>query len=381
MAINDISLTAGMRSNLTSLQQTAQLLDRTQYRLSTGKKVNSAIDNPTAFFAAKSLNSRASIIDGLKDAMGQAIQTVTAADKGITAISSLIEQAKGVAQQAAAAQAVDSMTITLASVAALDTVTVGGVTFTATDSSTPGSDEFYQGGTDAEDAAALAEVINDNTTLTGLGYSASVNGSVVTISRTDYSVTSTDVTTSNGTRLAAASDDATAELDSLVTQYNTIRAQIDTLAADSGYKGKNLLSGSTGSGLLTVKFEGKHSLDVVGFDASSSGLNITEADWNTGQASTAAAAISSDSDLLDTALSTLRTNAAAFSANLSIITTRQEFSTDMVNTLTQGADKLTLADTNEEGANMLMLQTRQSLGTTALSLSAQAAQSVLRLFG
>lgn len=381
MAINDISLTAGMRSNLTSLQQTAQLLDRTQYRLSTGKKVNSAIDNPTAFFAAKSLNSRASIIDGLKDAMGQAIQTVTAADKGITAISSLIEQAKGVAQQAAAAQAVDSMTITLASVAALDTVTVGTVTFTATDSSTPGSNEFYQGGTDAEDAAALAEVINDNTTLTGLGYSASVNGSVVTISRTDYSVTSTDVTTSNGTRLAAASDDATAELDSLVTQYNTIRAQIDTLAADSGYKGKNLLSGSTGSGLLTVKFEGKHSLDVVGFDASSSGLNITEAIWNTGQASTAAAAISSDSDLLDTALSTLRTNAAAFSANLSIITTRQEFSTDMVNTLTQGADKLTLADTNEEGANMLMLQTRQSLGTTALSLSAQAAQSVLRLFG
>lgn len=381
MAINDISLTAGMRSNLTSLQQTAQLLDRTQYRLSTGKKVNSAIDNPTAFFAAKSLNSRASIIDGLKDAMGQAIQTVTAADKGITAISSLIEQAKGVAQQAAAAQAVDSMTITLASVAALDTVTVGTVTFTATDSSTPGSNEFYQGGTDAEDAAALAEEINENTTLTGLGYSASVNGSVVTISRTDYSVTSTDVTTSNSTRLAAASDDATAELDSLVTQYNTIRAQIDTLAADSGYKGKNLLSGSTGSGLLTVKFEGKHSLDVVGFDASSSGLNITEADWNTGQASTAAAAISSDSDLLDTALSTLRTNAAAFSANLSIITTRQEFSTDMVNTLTQGADKLTLADTNEEGANMLMLQTRQSLGTTALSLSAQAAQSVLRLFG
>jgi len=52
----------------------------------------------------------------------------------------------------------------------------------------------------------------------------------------------------------------------------------------------------------------------------------------------------------------------------------------MINTLTQGADKLTAADMNEEGANMLMLQTRQSLGTTALSLSAQAAQSVLRLF-
>ena len=52
----------------------------------------------------------------------------------------------------------------------------------------------------------------------------------------------------------------------------------------------------------------------------------------------------------------------------------------MMNVLTQGSDSLTLADMNEEGANMLMLQTRQSLGTTALSLSAQAAQSVLKLF-
>jgi len=73
-------------------------------------------------------------------------------------------------------------------------------------------------------------------------------------------------------------------------------------------------------------------------------------------------------------------NSSKLSSNLSIITTRQDFSTNMVNTLTEGSDALTLADTNEEGANMLMLQTRQSLATTALSLSAQAAQSVLKLF-
>jgi flagellin len=71
MAINDISLTAGMRSNLLSLQNTVTLLNRTQSRLSTGKKVNSALDNPVSFFAAQALNSRASTIDGLKDAMGQ----------------------------------------------------------------------------------------------------------------------------------------------------------------------------------------------------------------------------------------------------------------------------------------------------------------------
>ena len=67
MALNDVSLTAGMRSNLLSLQNTVKLLDRTQERLSTGKKVNTAIDNPVSYFAAQSLNSRASVIDSLKD--------------------------------------------------------------------------------------------------------------------------------------------------------------------------------------------------------------------------------------------------------------------------------------------------------------------------
>ena len=87
MAINDVSLTSGMRSNLLSLQETVDLLNRTQNRLSTGKKVNTAIDNPISFFASQALTSRASIIDSLKDAMGQAVQTITAADKGIKAIT------------------------------------------------------------------------------------------------------------------------------------------------------------------------------------------------------------------------------------------------------------------------------------------------------
>ena len=97
MAINDISLTAGMRANLLSLQGTVDLLDRTQGRLASGKKVNTAIDNPVSYFASQALTSRAADIDSLKDAMGQAVQTIKAADKGITAISSMIEQAKGIA--------------------------------------------------------------------------------------------------------------------------------------------------------------------------------------------------------------------------------------------------------------------------------------------
>ncbi len=84
---------------------------------------------------------------------------------------------------------------------------------------------------------------------------------------------------------------------------------------------------------------------------------------------------------LDTALSTLRTQASKFGSNLSTVQTRQDFTKNLINTLQTGADNLVLADTNEEGANLLALQTRQQLSTTALSLSAQADQAVLRLFG
>jgi len=379
MAINDVSLTAGMRSNLTSLQQTATLLDRTQQRLSTGKKVNSAIDNPTAFFAAQALNSRASVIDGLKDAMGQAIQTVTAADKGITAITSLIEQAKGIAGQAqSAATGGGNITqyVDMSGVAPGETITIGATTLTGTTSMVPTAGQFYAGGNNATDAVALFAAIN--------AAGISIGGGAVTATKVDNNrvyiqiagvdMTAGTITTPGAqtsiteSSLLPAADN---ELSTLQTQFNTVLSQIDQLVTDSGYKGKNLLSGDT----LTVKFEGTNSLSITGFNAAYANLGINPAVW----------ALPTDATTsvtqLDAALNTLRNNSAAFSSNLSIVTTRQTFSTDMVNTLTEGANKLTLADTNEEGANMLMLQTRQSLGTTALSLSAQAAQSVLRLFG
>lgn len=375
MALSDISLTAGMRSNLVNLQTTVDLLSRTQTRLASGKKVNTALDNPTAYFAAQALDARAGDIDALKADMGQAIQTIQAADKGIKGISSLIEQARGIAQQAQAASATASGyatgTITLASAAAADTVTVAGEVFTATAAGSPAATQFYIGGNDNMDAEALAIAINANTTVTGLGFSASASNGVVTISNSAADVAGGDVATSNGTRLAEAVVAADTDLSSLQNQYNELRNQIDTMALDSGYKGKNLLNNDD----LTVKFEGSHTLVVNGFTASSTSLGITAASW------TLPANASADVDKLITALSTLRSESSAMSSNLSVITARQNFSTDMINVLTEGSGKLTLADTNEEGANMLMLQTRQSLSTTALSLASQAAQSVLRLFG
>jgi flagellin len=274
MAISDISLTAGMRSNLVSLQGTVDLLNRTQERLATGKKVNSPLDNATNYFVAKSHMDRASDLSVRKDGMGEAIQTVKAANAGITAITDLIASAKGIAQSALSA--------------------------------------------------------------------------------------------------------GTSEASTLAAQFNSILDQIDTTAGDSGYKGTNLLGGTSVS--LEVKFneDGLSKLTITGSDAttSSAGLNIADAvsNWNS------ATNINTSITALDGALTTLRTTAKSLSSNLNIITTRDAFTQSMINVLSEGATKLTAADTNEEGANMLMLQVRQSLGTTALSLSAQAAQSVLRLF-
>ena len=95
-----IVLTAAMRANLASLQTTATLLGQTQERLATGNKVNTALDNPSSFFAAQSLNNRASDLSSLLDGMGQAIQALQAANDGITTLTSLANQAKSIAQSA-----------------------------------------------------------------------------------------------------------------------------------------------------------------------------------------------------------------------------------------------------------------------------------------
>ncbi|MHB8910072.1 MAG: flagellin N-terminal helical domain-containing protein [Syntrophales bacterium] len=384
MALNDISLTSGMRANLLSLQGTVNLLDRTQSRLSSGKKVNTAIDNPVSFFASQALTSRASTIDSLKDAMGQAVQTIQAADKGIKAISAMIEQAKGIAQSALSADAnagVTTVSLSVTGIDATDTIAFGGVTLTATGAGTPGANEFYAGSASAEmDALALAEAINANAGLTM--YTATASGSTITISKvaadgtTPAALAAGDITIVGG-GATATTIAATTELSDLQDQYNVMRTQISELAEDSGYKGKNLLSATAGLRTLSVQFEGT-TLDVVGFDATAAGLGMTAATWTV--AGDVTAAINADLELMDAALSDMRQNSSKLAGNLSIITVRQDFSTNMINTLTEGSDKLTLADANEEGANMLMLQTRQTLSTTALSMSAQAAQSVLRLF-
>ena len=99
MSLSNITLSAAVRQNLLSLQGTADLLATTQGRLATGKKVNSALDNPTNFFTAAGLDARASDISNLLDSIGNGVQVLQAANTGITSLSKLVDTAKSIANQ------------------------------------------------------------------------------------------------------------------------------------------------------------------------------------------------------------------------------------------------------------------------------------------
>jgi len=163
---------------------------------------------------------------------------------------------------------------------------------------------------------------------------------------------------------------------SLQNDYISLLTQIDQLAKDSSFGGINLIYGDS----LKIVFNenGSSALQVVGVTFSAAGLGLASPTVNAFQDN---ASINAVVGSLNNALVTLRTQASKFGSNLSVVQNRQDFTKNMINLLTTGADSLVLADSNEEGANMLALQTRQQLSTTALSLASQADQAVLRLFG
>src|ERR1035437_7213986 len=97
--MSGIVLSSSVRQNLLSLQSTAELLSTTQNRLSTGNKVNSALDNPTNYFTAQSLDHRASDINNLLDGIGNGVQVLQAANTGITSLQKLVDTAKSLASQ------------------------------------------------------------------------------------------------------------------------------------------------------------------------------------------------------------------------------------------------------------------------------------------
>lgn len=155
-------------------------------------------------------------------------------------------------------------------------------------------------------------------------------------------------------------------------QYDAILRQYDMLIKDAGYKGVNLLQKQS----LQVRFNENRSsyLLIEGQDASSAGLGLHAAVWETRKM------IENSLNELSKAVNKIRSLSGELGNNYSIVQVRQDFTESLINILTEGADKLTLADMNEESAVLLALQTRQQLAVNSLSLASQAAQSVLRLF-
>jgi flagellin len=270
----EITITASMKGNLLSLQNTADLVTRTQDRLSTGLKVKSSLDNAQAYFKAAGLSNRATDMGNIKDTIDQAISQMKSATKGVDQITKLVEQAKAL--------------------------------------------------------AVSAQSTTDTTTQT-----------------------------------------------KLASQYNALVTQINDLATDSSFGGKNLVNGTSASLVVVFDEQSSHKLTISGVRLDASGLTmgtVTASNW------TDSTTIESGIAQVDNGLKSLRAQADTFGTNNSVLSIRLDFTKSLINTLTEGAAKLVNADMNEESANLLALQTRQQLGITALGMANQADQSILKLF-
>ncbi|MCJ2065557.1 flagellar protein [Methylobacterium sp. J-088] len=392
--MSSITLSAATRQNLLSLQDTAALTATTQNRLSTGKKVNSALDDPLSFFTAQSLDNRSNDLNNLLNGVSNGVQVIQAANQGITSIQKLIDSAKSLANQALA-----SKNYATAAVSGSTTSTTGGtytaatsgttaVSFTVdgvTKNATLAAGTGTSGATTASDVTAAISALN---TAAGTNaFSADASGLKIVAASSTNAVTF-DATNGakigfasgiTGTAGTPASGDATRT--SLATQFNNLLTQIDQLASDASYNGVNLLGGG-GSNQLKIQFNenGKSNLQVQGVDFSSSGLNLTAV-----ATSGANSNFQADSDItavltkLDSASSTLRAQSGTFGSNLTVVQNRQDFTKQLINILGTGSANLTNADLNEEAANSQALSTRQSMGISALSLANSAQQGVLQL--
>lgn len=509
--MSDISLTAAVRQNLLSLQNTAKMMSTTQNRLSTGNKVNSALDNPSNYFTASSLNSRASDLSSLMDSMSSGIQTLEAADNGLSSITTTLESMQSTLRQARQDKSFETASYTMPTGTATgsEKLTLSGGAFTTdtdialtkevTDTAaTAGTATvaFSSGGTvDSGDSFALSVTVDgsaqaitiDNAAVTAVGNGDSSIDSAaelaailtnkvsgVTVATDGNNITLTSATTGtssdvdisaatltdgdssstataanlglgsliNGTagsaaathdefksvdelvneinnsatlntKVKASNDDGKLRLQNLSTQaldvdgvtssgvvdgtssgaatilgnsvrseladqFNELRDQLDKTADDASFNGINLLRGDNLK--ITFNETGTSSIDIQAKDGKS--IDSTSLGVPT---TLQAANFDADSEIdgylddIKSALNSVRSQSSTFGSNLSVVQNRQDFTTDMVNTLQTGAGNLTLADMNEEAANMVALQTRQSLATSSLSMANQADQNVLQL--
>ncbi len=295
----DITLTASARSSLLSLQNTQDLLSRTQDRLTSGKKVNSAIDDAISYFRAKGLDDRASDFSARKSEIDQGISSLKAGVSGTTVADSILKQMKGI----------------------IDSVRTADKSTRATLSA-----QFKD----------LSQQLNS-----ALG-DASYQG----LNLVNTSKASLTVYFSQGTAA------------SLKVSGNNIKTS--KILTKAGAAASKILTGLLSAGGATA------AAVAAGFSALSGAVSPTKI-------------LDNISSYVDNAISKVRAVAAQLGGNVTFLNTRLDFTSEYINTLKEGSDKLTLADLNEEGANLVTLQTRQQIGIQTLSLAGQQQQAILSL--
>ncbi len=421
MAQNSITLTASMRSNLSSLKSIQKQMDATQERLATGKKVNSAIDNASSYYQARSLTNRASDLEALLDSMGQGIQTIQAANEGIESVTSYVEQLKSVANSA---YALDS---TLASyeksmqsyINQFDTIQKE-ITKLVADASYQGvnllrgnkltitfnesrSNKFDVQGQDiitkmniqnAEDTWKV-EAGDENILKTDKVVKIMADPTTETYTK-DGAVDSRTSAT-NGIQAFKAGDGNWYKMDGTkvtntddIDELEVAPADVPngTITKDPSFEvtvpggeveiaaGADIYNIKSGDEYIRAIKNGDNYYSVETGEK----MTVANPDEDVTVAGNYAAKIDATITSISEAIDYLRSFSTELGNNYSIIETRQNFTESLVDVLETGSDNLVLADMNEESANYLALQTRQQLAINSLSLASQSAQSILNLF-
>ena len=367
----DITLSQSVRQNLLSLQSTADLLGRTQNRLATGQKVNSALDNPNSFFTAQGLNNRSNDLSTLLDSMGQAVQTIKAADQGMSTIVDLVEAAKAKANQAHQSNLVTDRQKFASEYNEL----LSQIESIAKDSGYSGKNLLAGAGND------LQVVFNEDSTSKLSIAAVDLTDTSGLLALPDLTVGTASTGTVTEANLIAGREPGDTLTLTVGAKTHTIEYGATTTAADivSALDALPDVTATTDGTTVTISTVGGGNFSLDDTNATADMTTVT----GTGYAQSSFeldTSINNTLSAITEALNTLRGQASTFGTNLTVVENRKDFTKQMINTLAIGADMLTLADSNEEGANMLALQTRQQLSSTALSMASQADQNVLRLF-
>lgn len=368
-------LSAAARQGVLQLQNIGQLIGATEARIATGLKVARPTDNPSAFFTASSFRARAGDLNRVLDDIGTKLETLKAADAALTAITSLVQTAVSDLDTALASPEPNPTATGNIIVSSLSDVTdLAGVA---------DGDQF-----DVQVGAAGAVTITVNTgdTPTDLlnkidnvqaSFTSSGTVQIATTNGEDLTLSEVAGTPLSGLGIGAGTLDAASAVSparaAKAAEFDAIRTQISQLADDASFLGINLLGGDNAK----INFNETSSLTLAGTAGDASGLGIAGAANNFSSASDISAARSD----LTGALNSLRSFSSSLSTGLAVADIRSDFTASLKNTLVAGADRLTLADLNEEGANLRTLQTRSGLAAASFSIVQRSESNVLRLFG